>query len=137
MAYRAGDLSLDQATAFENHLRSCAACRRLVRDAGNVLTEVDLTLRAARPRDHQVDLILARLRRKAAQRAVRPASWIPRQPSQRFWLPMAGVAAVVVLVAVLQLLMVILPRRRHMAPMEVAAPPVEPAAQSTVGPASP
>ena len=114
VAYRVGDLPLAHATAFENHLRSCPACRRLVRDAGNVLSEVDLALRAARPRDNQVDLILARLRRKAGlERAARPVGWMPRQPSQRFWLPMAGVAAVVVLVALLQLLMVMLPRRWH------------------------
>jgi len=42
-----------------------------------------------------------------------------------------------VLVAVLQLLMVMLPRRWHLGPLKVATPPMEPAARSTVGPALP
>jgi anti-sigma factor ChrR (cupin superfamily) len=113
VAYRAGDLPSEQAAAFEDHLRRCPACLRLVTDAANVLTQVDATLRAARQaaqaKVNQVDLILARLRRKVAERAARPAGWTPRQPSQRFWLPAAGVAAVVVLVAALQLLMALLP----------------------------
>jgi hypothetical protein len=135
VAYRAGDLPLEHASAFEGHLRICQACERLVRDAGQVLTEVDLALRGARAKDNQIDLILARLRGKVALRAARPVGWTPRQPSQRFWLPMAGVAVVVALVAVLQLLMVMLPRRWHAAAAKVTTP-LEPV-RSTVGPALP
>src|SRR5580658_540748 len=73
--YRAGDLAFERAAAFEQHLQSCAACRRLVRDAATVLTEVDLTVRAAESKANPADVILARLRRTAAERAARPPGW--------------------------------------------------------------
>jgi anti-sigma factor RsiW len=109
VSYRSGDLSPERAGDIEEHVRSCAACRRLLRDATTVLRGVDLTVRAASSR-FDVDHSLARLRDRATHRTRRPESR-PRQPSTRFWLPMVGVATVVVLVAVLQLLMVLLPRR--------------------------
>ncbi len=62
VAYRAGDLPPERAAAFEDHLRRCSACLRLVTDAANVLTQVDDTLRAAghaaQSSVAQVDLIL-------------------------------------------------------------------------------
>ncbi len=111
VSYRAGELPPERAIAFEDHLGSCPACRRLVRDATNVLSEIDAAVRAAESKGSDVDLILARLRRKVVERAARPEWRRPWQPSQRFWLPAAGVAAIVVLIAVLQLLLVLLPRR--------------------------
>jgi hypothetical protein len=109
VSYRARSLSSERARDLEEHLRSCAACRRLVRDATEVLERVHSTVRAASSRFGDIDQILAGLRRKVAQRSVRPSTK-PRQPSQRFWLPIAGVAAVVVLIALFQLALVLVPR---------------------------
>jgi hypothetical protein len=109
VSYRAHTLPSDRARGIEEHLRICAACRRLVRDAAEVLERVDSTVRDASSRYGDIDQILARLLRKAAGRSARSLTK-PRQPSQRFWLPVAGVAAVVVLIALLQMVMVLMPR---------------------------
>jgi len=136
VSYRAGELPPERAADLADHLAGCAGCRRLVRDAATVLTQIGVTVRAAESKVNQVDLILARLRRKAAARAARPTGWEPRQPSQRFWLPVFGVAAVVVLVALLQLLMVMLPRFWRAA-HGTAEPLPQPSQGAAVGPLGP
>jgi hypothetical protein len=130
VSYRASDLPPERASLFVEHLRSCAACRRLVRDATSVLTEIDAAIRAVESKASDVDLMLARLQRKAVERAARPERQRPRQPSPRFWLPMAGVAAIVVLIAVLQLVAVLLPRRWRSAHGAVEARSSQPVAGS-------
>jgi len=113
VSYRSGDLSAERAQVFEQHVQSCPACRRRFRDAAAVLSDVDTTIRKAASRANPVDALLLRLQRKAADDAARPRGHTPRQPSQRFWLPVAGVVAVVTLVAVLQLVLALLPRYWH------------------------
>ena len=124
MSYRAGDLVAERTRTFEQHLQSCADCRRLVRDAAALLTDVDRTVKKAESRANPVDAILARLRRTATERAAHPRGRTPRQPSQRFWLPVAGVLAVVVLVAVLQLVLALWSRRWHVSTAQMPAGPV-------------
>jgi len=140
VGYRAGELPPERAGAFEDHLRICPACRRLVRDAVSVLSKIDTTVRSVESKASEVDQIVAGLRRKVVARAIRPANRRtnpgPRQPSQRFWLPAAGVVAVVVLVAVLQLLAVLLPRRWRSAHAAAAASS-QPVAGSAAGPPAP
>ena len=91
--YREQRLSRERAEAFALHLDSCAHCRQALASADVILPAVRAQVRAPGT------ALLAEAPRAAA-----------RDPSRRFWLPLIGVLAVLLLVALFQLVLAVAPQ---------------------------
>jgi anti-sigma factor RsiW len=91
MAYYGGDLSPEEAAAFEAHLATCPGCQEALRLAKESFPLVEQLL-AFKPK-HTIDEQVARFEAMVAEKRRRESSAAQAQPRRALWLGLAFGAA--------------------------------------------